>query len=408
MITKKYSKINFLNFLPFVNDIVKSNKSEELLSFLIWEFSWFFFKKNIKQVQFVNEKPSLLFNKSFNEVCLILHPNFCESSDDFSLVYFDKNSGIFGSMISNPSKLFFKDGVGNIVQRFDFDNNIEGIFIDSRGSVFVCCGGIVFKSTDSGFTFKKVLAFSSDQSRFLFETITETENNEILIGEYANVKKDRKWIFVGYIYISYDAGESWKKSDFLKNKINKHIHIVKWIKSLKYLVLTEGDNKKGIWINNSNNYILQGKSKEKGWFRLNKFHIQKGGYTSLVETKKNIILGTDYYMGTNFIVSTANFKKFSSAMIPDPYRKSAVFRMLYLRNGMVWGSLYNHVSPNRSLLMYSRDFGKTWYKFLEYDGSMIKMSIVSNSGEDCFYVLIEDLFSDQFKTYKMYSLDKMS
>lgn len=402
MITKKYSKINLVNFFPFVYHILKSNKTEELFSFLIWELSCFFFKKKIKQLTFCNEKAKLILDSDIDYLDFISDESFYESPIAFSLAYFDKNNNVWGASVDDPSKLFFQNEDGNIVECFEFETIIEGIYIDCNDNIFICSGGKVFKSVEEA-GFKKVLDFSSVESRFLFETVTETENNQILIGEYGNIKKNNKWMFVGYIYLSVDHGESWERIDFLKEYINKHIHVLKWVRRLKCLVLTEGDNKKGVWLNMSGNYLSQIKNKRNGWYKLNRFHIQKGGYTGFVETKKNILLGTDYYLGTNFIVSTNDFKKFTSYMIPDPYRKSAIFRMLYLKNHIIWASLYCHINPHRSLLMYSEDFGKTWNKFLEYNGALIKINIISNSVDNYFYVLIEDLILNKFKTYTVSS-----
>ncbi|AZA91527.1 Uncharacterized protein related to plant photosystem II stability/assembly factor [Chryseobacterium nakagawai] len=399
MITKKYSKVNIKNFIPFAFNIVRADKTEEFLSFLIWEVSWRFCKKNIKQIQFNNTLPDLMIEGGVDNLQKALNSKLRESSVDFSLVFANGNHGIFGSGVKQCSKLFFQDYHGTITECFDFGAKIEGIFIDRRENIFVCSWGMVFKSSDFGLTFKKVLDFSSNESRFLFETITETEDHDILIGEYGNIKKNGKWAFVGYVYVSNDEGETWKKNDFLEKHINKHIHILKWVHQLKCLILTEGDDKKGIWTNKSNNYSLQSKDEKSGWFKRNRFHIQKGGYTSLAETKENIVLGTDYYHGTNFIVSTTDLKTFDSAMVPDPYRRSVIFRMLYLENEIIWASLYNHLSPNRSLLMYSEDCGKSWYKFLEYDGSLLKISIISNQVGNHFYILAEDLISDEQKTY---------
>lgn len=399
MITRKYSKINLLNIIPFVHDILKANKTEELLSFLVWELSWRFLKKNRKQIHFNNTASDIIIEGNIKDLTGVSNTKLREYSTDFNLVIVDKQNRILGSRVSYPTQLFSEDKDGIITECFDFGTVINCIFKDKRDHIFVCSNGVVFKSIDSGLTFKNVLDLSSDESLFLFESVTETDNNEILIGEYANIKNDGRWVFVGYLYISNDEGETWQKSDFLKQKINKHIHIVKWVERLKCLILTEGDDKKGIWTNKSNNYLSQSANEKSGWFRLNKFHIQKGGYTGFVETSENIVLGTDYYHGTNFIVSTTDLKTFDFAMIPDPYRKSAVFRMVYLENQTIWAGLYNHLHPNKSLLMYSEDFGKSWYKFLEYDGSQIKISMISNSIGTHFYVLAEDLVSNESKTY---------
>lgn len=399
MITRKYSKINVFNLIPFVYDILKSNKGEELLSFMIWDISRRLLSRTTSQIKFDNIVPDIIIEGNIKTLEPVSNTKLHECSVDFNLAIFDEENRVLGSRVSYPTRLFSQDLYGNIVERFDFGTVIKCIFKDKRNNIFVCSNGIVFKSDDSGLNFREVLKFSSDESLFLFETVTETENNEILIGEYANIKNDGKWVFVGYLYISNDEGETWQKSDFLKQKINKHIHIIKWVKQLKCLILTEGDDKKGIWVNKSNNYLSQSINESSGWFRLNRFHIQKGGYTGFVETPENIVLGTDYYHGTNFIVSTTDLKTFDFAMVPDPYRRSAIFRMVYLDNQTIWAGLYNHLSPNKSLLMYSENFGKSWHKFLEYDGSQIKISMISNSMGTHFYILAEDLISNECKTY---------
>ena len=129
------------------------------------------------------------------------------------------------------------------------------------------------------------------------------------------------------MYFSSDEGKTWERSDFLiKKGVNKHVHLVKYSKLLNKVFMADGDNYKKLWISDALN--LSDLSDPKKWKAVNKFHIQMGGYTSIVESDEKILFGTDYQGGTNFLVETEDGKKFTKKVVPDPYRRSPIINMV--------------------------------------------------------------------------------
>ena len=167
--------------------------------------------------------------------------------------------------------------------------------------------------------------------------------------------------------------------------MNKHVHILKWSNLIQGLVMTDGDNQKNIWVNRSDcNFESPSKNSKKGWKRLNKNHLQKGGYTAIAEINATILLGTDYNGGSNFLAVTSNMLDFKFKTIPNPYRRAPFDRIVVRLNAKneleVWSSLVFWNSESvKSLLMVSYDHGQTWKKVVEYDGTQLNLRLISMS-----------------------------
>lgn len=206
------------------------------------------------------------------------------------------------------------------------------------------------------------------------------------------------------MYISSDDGKSWKRSDFLiEQKTNKHVHIVRYSKILDKLMVADGDNFKRLWLSAP----LNDTSAEKPtWKVVNRFHIQMGGYTSVVESDGKISFGTDYQGGTNFIVETTDGKKFTKRIIPDPYRRSPIDNMVLRkskRGNEIWANLPFSTSNSKCLLMYTADQGKSWNRVFEYNRSTHTVWLINSSTDlsNELYFSVEDLTSKDRVVYRI-------
>lgn len=378
-------KKNVSNILRFISKLYTSGKIVELLSFIVWEFKY--------QLSLYDKNQTLQFKEGSALINLKKELRFSEfKSNDFDIsvnahnwyfLYLDHVQTKWGCLFENQKTLFKQTTSGHLQECFTFKNKIRELFIMKSGIIFCCSNGVLYKS-NNGNSFKEVLKFTTLDSRFRKDGITETPNGHLFIGEYANVRENNRWKFAGYIYHSINNGESWQKLDFLKKAgINKHVHIVQWSNHFNGLIMADGDNQKNIWLNTSSEHFNNTASDSKlGWKKINKRHINKGGYTAILEVENQIILGTDYNGGTNFLVTTVDMVTFKALVIPNPYRR-AIFDRITIRkntNGAleIWATLFfMHHKSVKSLLMLSKDRGESWEKVIEYDGTKLELIIVS-------------------------------
>jgi hypothetical protein len=400
----------------FASDIYKYGKFRELVSFTVWEFrhKLRLFPKD-KYLKFNNHGVLSLKNGQLNET------NFSESIDDFfksqgltivssehnwKRLFISNKKVIFGSLHEDDRALYKStDGGNSIVLIKRFSQKIKSIFISSQNTIFVCTKGVVYKSMVNG-DFKKSLDLGSSESIFRHNNeMTETPDKTLIIGEYGNIWEKNGWRRLAYLYFSSDEGETWERSDFLIDKgVNKHVHLVKYSKLFNKVFMADGDNYKKLWVNNaSNSSDLRDPKK---WRPINKFHIQMGGYTSVVESDDKILFGTDYQGGTNFLVETRDGKKFIKKIVPDPYRRSPIINMVQRKskNGdEIWAVLPFSTANSKCLLMCSMDGGKSWFKVIEYDKANHHIGLINSSNEipDVLYFSIEDLINNNRVVYKV-------
>jgi len=207
----------------------------------------------------------------------------------WKILFIDSFGNIWGCLFSNDNILYKSIDKGkSIILIKKFQRRIESIFITSQDTLFICVKGAVYRSIDRGRSFEKSLNFSSSESYFIFNNgMTETQEKTLIIGEYGDIWNKNHWKALAYLYYSTDNGGSWEKSDFLiKKGINKHVHLVRYSKLLNKILLTDGDNKKKLWISN----LLKPDEKNLKWKLVNRFHIQTGGHTSVVESEKKYFL----------------------------------------------------------------------------------------------------------------------
>jgi len=332
--------------------------------------------------------------------------NATSSYHNWKLLFFNNNGEIFGCLYPDDRDLYRSIDKGeSIVFMKRFPERIKSIFISSQNTIFVCVKGAVYKSSDNGGSFRKSLDLGSSESFLRHNnSMTETPSRTLIIGEYGNVWDKNGWRKLAYLYFSFDDGETWDRSDFLiKQGINKHVHLVKYSRLLNKILMADGDNKKKLWVSDSLN---SSDLKNPKWNPVNKFHIQMGGYTSVVESDEKILFGTDYQGGTNFMVETRDGEKFDKRIVPDPYRRSPIGNMVQRKSkkgNEIWAILPFSTANTKCLLMYTVNGGQSWHKVIEYSRATHKVWLLSSSNEiaDVLYFSIEDLKNCDRVVYKI-------
>lgn len=408
-LTKQYSGLfqrrGLKRVFSLAQDIYKFGKFRELVSFTVWELYHRFglFPKNgylvfnnheaIKLAE--NGAAGLDLDKKINEFFESRGLCATKSEHNWKLLYTNNKGEIFGSLYPNDSELYKSiDGGRSVIFVQRFQESIKSLFISSQDTIFVCVKGSIYKSSDGGVSFKKTLDLGSPISFFRFNNaMTETPNKTLVIAEYGNIYDKNGWKKLAYLYYSSDDGETWKTSDFLIQKgTNKHVHIVKYSRLLNKLVMADGDNYKRLWLSDN---LDATNAENPSWKPVNRFHIQMGGHTSVVESGGKIFFGTDYQGGTNFILESADGKKFVRKIVPDPYRRSPIDNMVLRKSktgNEIWANLPFSTATTKCLLMYTADHGKTWNKIFDYNRSTHTVWLISSSNEiaDALYFSIED------------------
>lgn len=420
----KYPKRFFKKHLwDFLLAIHKVGKTTELISFVVWEIKHRFliYKFSNRYIKFTPHKCASLENENLRGD--IITSSFMAEEEvhlrivevDWKFCFQSVNRGLWGTRYSHINALYVSwDGSISATLVFDFEYEIQSLFVSTDNLIFVCVKGEIYRSENEGLTFDRVLKLSTEKSYFLYNNgVAEIQNCTLFIGEYASIWLGKEWKKLAFLYYSYDKGITWEVSDFLiRQGVNKHIHLVKFSKILNALILTDGDNKKQLWINRD---LLQYDTIEskldKGWSLLSRYHIQTGGYTSMAETEDTVLFGSDYLGGTNFIISTNDGLKYKKLVMPDPYRRSPIMNMISRQTNSgeeIWASSYCCLSEDaRSLLMCTKDSGKTWIRILDVDGSKNEIRLVSSATgyQKDIYISITTFGETQnlhsYRTYKL-------
>lgn len=420
-LTKRYSlpfeRKGVKNPFSFIRDVYRYGKLTELVSFMVWEL--------LHQLRLFPKRKYLKLNRGevltlenarlnsldfYQEVDRFFRSrglSVTSSDHNWKLLFINKNGEIFGCLYPDDRDLYKSSDGGNSVTFVrKFPERIKSIFISSQNTIFVCVKGAVYRSTDNGVSFEKALELGSSASFFRHNNaMTETPNKTLIIGEYGNVWDRGQWRKLAFLYLSSDDGETWDKTDFLiKRGTNKHIHLVKYSRLFDKIFMADGDNYKKLWVSDSSNSTdLQNPDK---WRPVNRFHIQMGGHTAVVESDEKLVFGTDYQGGTNFLVETADGENFTSQIIPDPYRRSPINNMVLRKskNGNeIWASLPHSTGKTRCLLMYTVNGGKSWNKVFEYRKGTHNVSLISSSCAiaDEIYVSVLNLKNNDRVVYRI-------
>lgn len=419
-LTKRHSSLfakRVKNPLSFARDIYQYGKFRELISFAVWELchQLGLFPKE-KYLKFAASEPLTLPDESLSGRDFGQQIELGFSSRGLGLtalecdwkVLFIQDGELFGAIYPDDTGLYrSSDGGKSATLLRKFPERIKAIFVSSENTIFVCVKGAVYRSVDGGRSFEKSLDLGSSESYFRHNNaMTETPDGSLLIGEYGNVWDENHWRKLAYLYVSSDDGVSWETTDFLiQEGINKHIHLVKYSQLFDRLFMADGDNYKKLWVSERLN-SAKPKAGRAIWRPVNQFHIQMGGYTSVVENDGKIVFGTDYQGGTNFLVETSDGGTYTSRVVPDPYRRSPINNMVRRQSEQgseIWASLPHSLGNTKCLLMYSDDGGKSWNRVLEYQKGIHNVSLINSSRDsvDEVYLSIKDLRNGNSVVYRI-------
>lgn len=384
------------SILRFMRYIYTSQKIAELTSFIIWELR---VRLGIMgpKLQFSNEEPLSLeantkentpLKRRLKDILQKSKAAIHEMPDIGSIYLYEKNRG-WGYLRGKAQDLYHWEIEGNelkVLGQNSLKGAIQSIFVTSKGLPFVCENGTIHRQATNGSSFEEVLQMTYPFCHFRSHSgMAELPDQRLIIGEYGSKLRNSRWESLANIYISEDMGMTWIKSDFLiEEKANKHVHIVHYFQHSNSLILTDGDNKKRLWINDTKKDLykkLRTKDGPDGWRALTHFHLQMGGHLSAAEFEEMAFLGTDYFGGTNFMLSTKDFKCFNKQYLPAPYRRSIIYSMQTAGN-----SLWALVKPPyfrscRGLLMMLKKGTNKWKKVIHFDHHLWDVNMISNSVE---------------------------
>ncbi|MVM28711.1 exo-alpha-sialidase [Spirosoma sp. HMF4905] len=407
-------------FWSFILDIHRVGKLRELISFVVWEISHRlrFYQYGSQYVKFLpGPYLSLTDEENYSSEDAISTSFLTEDGLCFQPVVIDwkfcfqtPDGMLWGCRYSHLNGLYCsEDQSQSAVLVYEFTQPITSLFGSQRNVLFICSNGTIYRSENQGKSFTAVLQLSTPISYFLFNNgMTELPDHTLMIGEYGSIWHGKTWQNLAFLYYSFDGGITWTVSDFLQQQgVNKHIHLVKYCVRLNAVLLTDGDNKKQVWMNMLlTNFNTQAGRQRDGWRLINKYHYQTGGYTAMAETNEAVLFGSDYLGGTNFIVRTVDGHQFKKLVLPDPYRRSPVMNMVTRQAGAgheLWAASYSCLADDaKSLLMCTKDSGKTWTRVIEFDGAKNEVRLISSSRNptSALYISVTTFGNQQSQSHR--------
>lgn len=402
------SPVLLVRFLyDFLRDVHRSGKSVELLSFIIWEVQHRL--RLAPRRKYVVILPGASSSVAPDSTLVTDLPGVEEMPLAWKWLVISPEGREWGVLHEGPEILYFRPTSGSLpVRLLTFPGAIKSLHRCRSGVLFLASRGVIYRS-DDGVSFEPVLSLASEISWFLFNNgLAELPDGGLLLGEYGSIWLGDRWQSIAYLYRSADGGRTWEKIDSLVRRgVNKHIHVVRYSETTKSLLLTDGDNHKKLWFNHSLSAFdrfarfLPGE----GWKLVNQLHLSKGGYTSAIDGRSTLLLGSDYMGGTNFIVRTRDGRRFDSRILPDPYRRAPIMNMVRIdtvQGPEIWASAYYSIGgTNRCVLLYTRDDGETWHRFLDYDGSIFAAELVSQSPGRVSYFYLTITGPSGSKTFRI-------
>ena len=418
-LTKQYAalfeKKGFKKIFALIRDIYRSGKLREMVSFAVWEVLHRLRLYPKKSYIRLDAKAGMSlegenlsapdFDQKINQM-LQQQGCYAERCEHNWKLIFTHGEVVYGVVYPDDSQILMSTDGGKTLRFLaKFPEQIKSIYVSVRGAILVSVKGAMYQSADQGKSFRKVLDLGSPESFIRFNNAyTETPDGTLILGEYGNIWDPSGWRNLANLYYSQDNGATWETSEFLKTRgTNKHVHLVHYSTYLKKVVMACGDNHKRLWISEPAGHFNY---ERPGWQVINRFHIQMGGYTSVVEVGGKILFGTDYQGGTNFLVETVDGKKFIKKVVPDPYRRSPIDNMIIRKRKQgveIWANLPYSTAGTKCLLMVSRDGGETWSRVFDYHRSHYTVWLTSSSTtvRDTVYLSVQDNRTDDRIVYRI-------
>ncbi len=401
----------FLMLPKFVRDVIRSGKTEELSSFMFWEIKHqlglFGKSKYLKLSKQSSYEVEALENSLDKVIGNSDTRKKVKYSDYKWWKVFHKGNLLVGALFETQNQISVVDHEsGTISHLSKFDSEIMAVFVSSENIIYVCTLGFVYRGTVNS-EFVKVLDFAFELSYFRNNCgMTELPDGTLVVSEYGVLWENGRWVSLAYLYISSDKGLTWKPTDFLiKDDVNKHVHLVKYLKNLNKLCLTDGDNHKRLRFNDTllDLESISVKAGGDGWRTINKHHVSKGGHTAVVEYGNSVFFGSDYLGGTNFMIRTDDSFNFSYQVLPDPFRRNAISHLI-TKNGEtgveIWAFIADlgNFNNTKGMIMYSSDGGQSWNQFFGYSGNDYVIEIVSAADDvvDSLFVSITNKVSGAY------------
>ncbi|MEM9655445.1 MAG: hypothetical protein AAGA65_25365 [Actinomycetota bacterium] len=381
------ARINSGSLAALVRELLRSGKVPELCSFLWWEALYRL--KLLPTVQSADQPPVL----SDPDWLAVNSPATGRSNPGFTialspepwkLVSQGPGGDSYGCFHTTPEVLLQRPADGTVAEVHRFRCPIASLFVTELGTVLVSLfDGSTHRFDGRSRSCTKVLQLTTTESFVRFDSgVAETTRGLIAMAEYGNVREGGSWRSVANLYFSLDDGCQWECSNFfIEAGVNKHIHLLHYSPRLDALVVTVGDNRKQTWVGQ----LTDGLPPDNGvnWRRSSRGRTKTGGFTAAVEIDSNIIFGTDYHGGTNFVVASPDCRSMRKRALPDPYRRGPIYAMTtrHTDDGIeIWAASHNAVSRGaRSLVMMSSDGGATWQRIIDYNGERYRVRFASSA-----------------------------
>ena len=158
-----HRKLSITNILNVFLNLFRAKKIMELLSFIYWEIQYnlSFYKKD-DVLKFLEIDPLCEF-KHIKQEMNIISSGYKITNNKYNWSYSAENfSSLWGCLFEDETKLYQLISKDKLVECYKFDNNITGLYIDKLNNIYTCVKGIIYKSKDDGYTFKKVLELSKE------------------------------------------------------------------------------------------------------------------------------------------------------------------------------------------------------------------------------------------------------
>lgn len=261
-------------------------------------------------------------------------------------------------------ELDVETGIAQVVHQFPSD--ILTMHSVGSDTFLVALWGSLYLSSDGGDHFSEVLRLSHGWSKVIPRTLAEDGLGHLIVGEYGNHRdEDGRWQSTAWIHRSDDNGRTWRSSDFLiRAGVNKHIHAVAACPWTNRVFITTGDNYKWLLAHDGNEGTMGEHDHLRSWSLAGREPWRLGGYTAVQFTAEATYWGTDYWMGTNFVVAEPRGQRSKRWMLASPFRRNPIQGMAVVGgpdgNNLLVASANKRRGTGASALMALDESKRQW------------------------------------------------